>query len=223
MIDTELDGDVSKFVISRNSKTLENDQILTKLISCFNQNINRQKSAYRYTEETKQYCTYMQIIGGRLSYETFEANASHSVPSLRSVERYIAKTKPNVIEGVLRTKELFQYLDDHKVPSTKYKVLSEDATRINNRIQYDHENNQLVGFTLPLDEVTGMPIPRSYLGRSASEIEAHFYDIKTGDLKDTPSYINVVMAQPLTRGIPAFCLLIFGTDSKYSSSDIAKR
>lgn len=163
----------------------------------------------------------MRIIGGRLSYETFKANAVHSVPNIRSVDRYISETKSNYMEGVLRSEELLKYLNDHNVP--KVVSLSEDATKITNRIQYDLATNQLIGFVLPLDKETGMPMPRSYLARSAAEIEEHFYDIQTGNENTTASYVNVVMAQPLIRGSPPFCLLIFGTDSKYTSNDVAKR
>lgn len=145
----------------------------------------------------------------------------HSVPNIRSIDRFIAKTKSNVTEGVLRTEELLQYLDDHNVP--RVVSLSEDATKITNRVQYDPGSNQLIGFGLPLSKKNGMPIPNSYLARSAAEIEGHFYDTTTGIEKRTASYINVIMAQPLIRGIPPFCLLIFGTDSKYSSDDVAKR
>lgn len=199
----------------------EKNRILTEMLSCFNSNIQSEKQAYRYTEDVKQYSAYMRIIGGRLSYETFQANAVSSVPNIRSVDRYISKIKSNTMEGVLRTEALLQYLNDHNVP--KIVSLSEDATKITNRIQYDFPNNQLTGFVLPLNNESGMPLTGCYLARTAAEMERHFYDIETGIENSTASYVNVVMAQPLIRGIPPFCLLIFGTDSKYSSSDVAKR
>lgn len=54
-------------------------------------------------------------------------------------------------------------------------------------------------------------------------MELCFYNVETGKEKKRASYLNVVMAQPLARGIPPFCLLLFGTDSKYTSVDIEKR
>lgn len=212
-----------KYVVSGELRTdrSENNRFLTEMMSCFNFNIQSQKQAYRYTEDVKQYAAYMRIIGGRLSYETFQANAVSSVPNIRSVDRYISKVKSITMEGVFRTEALLQYLNDHNVP--KIVSLSEDATKITNRIQYDFPNNQLTGFVLPLVNESGMPRTGCYLARTAAEMESHFYDIETGIENSTASYVNVVMAQPLIRGIPPFCLLIFGTDSKYSSSDVAKR
>lgn len=196
------------------------DTFLLQVTNCFNQNINRSKTGYRYTEEMRLFAAYVRMISGRLAYETFKANTQHSVPSLSSVDRYIAKVNSNVVEGELRSSELLEYLTALKLP--KVVALSEDATRITNIVQYDRQNNQLVGFVLPLGE-NGMPIVGYNTAKSAVEIESCFYDLHTGQEKKYASYLNVVMAQPLVAGFPAFCLLLFGSDSKYTSTDIEKR
>lgn len=100
--------------------------------------------------------------------------------------------------------------------------MSEDATRITNRVQYGAQTNRLVGFVLPLGE-NGMPIVDTNKARSAAEMERCFYNVETGEEKRRASYLNAVMAQPLARGIPAFCLLLFGTVAKYTAADIEKR
>lgn len=166
------------------------------------------------------YCAYIRMLSGRLAYETFKANTQHTVPCLRSVDRYIKQVESNATEGVLRSDELLQYLNHLKLP--KIVALSEDATRVINRIQYDSRTNQLVGFVLPLGE-NSMPIADFNRARSAAEMERCFYNCETGKEKKRASFVNVVMAQPLVPGIPAFCLLLFGTDAMYSSNDIAKR
>lgn len=160
------------------------------------------------------------MLSGKLAYETFKTNARHAVPSIISIDRYIAKVKSTVVEGVLRIDALLEYLTARQLP--KRVALSEDATRITNRIQYDPRTNQLVGFVLPLGE-NGMPITGSNKARSAAEMEKCFYDVTTSQEKNRASYLNVIMAQPLVTGTPAFCLLLFGTDAKYTSADIAKR
>lgn len=193
---------------------------LWRMIFCFRQNITRSKQGFRCTDETKLCAAYVRMISGRLAYETFKANAQHSVPSVKSVDRYIYKVKANVVEGVLRTSELSKYLTELNLP--RIVALSEDATRITNRVQYDSQTNQLIGFVLPLAE-NGMPIANINIARSAAEMERCFYDVKTGEEKKRSSYLNVVMAQPLVPGVPAFCLLLFGSDSKYTSTDIEKR
>lgn len=167
------------------------DIFLWRMIFCFRQNITRSKQGYRYTEDMKLYAAYVRMISGRLAYETFKANAQHSVPSVKSVDRYIDKVKANVVEGVLRTNELSIYLTNLKLP--RIVPLSEDATRITNRVQYDARTNQLVGFVLPLAE-NGMPNAVINKARSAAEMERCFYDVKTGEEKKRASYLNVVMA-----------------------------
>lgn len=96
------------------------------------------------------------MLGGRLAYQTFKANATHSMPSLSAIDDYIGRVKSNAEEGVLRTDGLAKYLQDLNLP--KIVSLSEDGTRIVNRIQYDKGTNQLVGFVLPIQDTNGMPL-----------------------------------------------------------------
>lgn len=191
------------------------------MIDSHNTNANRIPSGFRYTEELRLYCAYIRMLGGRLAYETFKANAKYSVLSRCSVDRFIRQVQTNAVEGVLRTEELSKYLDDLSLP--RIVSLSEDATKIVDRIQYDKSTNQLLGFVLPLQETNGMPLIDGNKAISASAIEQCFYDLETGEERKKSTYINVVMAQPLARGIPPFCILIFGTDTQYSSNDVRKR
>lgn len=160
------------------------------------------------------------ILGGRLFYKTFKANNKRSVPSLDSVNRYIIKTKSRYLEGHLRCEELRNYLISLSLPWIV--SLSEDATRIINRAQYDVSTNQIVGFVLPLNS-NGMPIKMFYSADSASRIESFFYDLDSNKPKEPSKYVNVIMAQPLVHRIPAFCLLVFGTDGKYTAKVIKER
>lgn len=190
------------------------------MTSCLEQNINRQPTGYRYSEDVKLYAAYLRMIGGKMNYETFKANAKHSVPCVKSIDRYITQTKSNATEGVLRTEELLKYLTDLRLP--KIVSLSEDATRITGRIQYNSKTNQLVGFVLPLEE-NGMPMTDRNRASSAAAMEECFYDIATGKENICATYLNVVMAQPLVSGVPAFCLLLFGSDDAYTASQVQKR
>lgn len=120
-----------------------------------------------------------------------------------------------MVEGVLRTKELAEYLNARDLEP--FVSLSKDATRITGTIQYDSKTNQLIGFVLPINENNGMPIPYTYQARSATEILQHF-------VSESPvgHFVNVVMAQPLGRVSP-FCLLLFASDSKYTAENVADR
>lgn len=68
-----------------------------------------------------------------------------------------------------------------------------------------------------------MPISKYYKASSAAEIESCFYNISTGEERQAAQLLNAIMAQPLSSGIPPFCLMLFGADKHYNADDIAKR
>lgn len=122
--------------------------------------------------------------------------------------------RPKIIEGEIRAKQLFEYLDNLNIKKCIW--LCEDATGINIRIQYDPTTNQLIGLVLPINTDTGMPIPFSYVFKS---VEAAQMFIK----KSKSSLVYVVLAQPLMPHIPPFVLQIFGTDNKFTSVNVVNR
>lgn len=196
------------------------DFLLLKMQECHKANFNVIPNVHRFDDNLKNFCVYDRIIGGRLHYQTFKANAFHSVPGLRAVDRRIAREKSTALEGEIRSKELFQYLKDLNLPLLV--TLSEDATRIIGRPQYNQSNNQIVGFVLPYDE-NGIPKQGYFQGRSAAEIESVFYDLHTRKQKNIANNVIVVMAQPVARGIPPFCLQAFGTDLTYTALQVKQR
>lgn len=122
----------------------------------------------------------------------------------------------NVIEGKLRFEELREYLIDRNLPLRV--SLSEDATRIQATVSYDLHTNQLVGFSLPLDE-NGLPIPFTFMARNSKEIEQHFKN----DDNMISSNVYVQMAQPLSRLYPPFCFLHFFTDNTFTAEAVLSR
>lgn len=85
------------------------------------------------------------------------------------------------------------------------------------KVQYDSISNQLVGFVLPTNTKIGMPIPFAYPAKNAMEIINHF-----SNGNSVAAFLNVIMAQPFD-GAPPFCLLLYGSDNKYTASDVKKR
>lgn len=188
---------------------------LRKLIEAADQNANRERGGYRFSDETKQFATYIRLIAGPLAYETLQNNLKCALPSLVSVNRYIRQSNSKIIEGVPRIEELLVYLTSRNLP---LKVsISEDATRIIGRVQYDSTTNQLMGFVLPINENNGMPIPFAFPAKNAESILSHF-----SNQNSTSQFLNVVMAQPLAN-VPPFGLMVYGTDNKQSTNDIIKR
>lgn len=190
---------------------------LRKMLTNADRNIHRRPGGYRYDDETKTIASYFRMLAGPLAYQTIQNNLPCALPSMPSTNRYIYKTNCRVTEGILRTKELHLFLKDRNLDPIV--SLSEDATRIVGRIQYSTSTNQIIGFVLPLSRVNGLPIPFSFPARSEHEIMKHFQGKNV-----VSSFVNVIMAQPIGETkIPAFCLLIFGSDSRYSAHDVSKR
>lgn len=206
--------------VTGTEREMENNAFFNEMLASFNRNFNRAPQGFRYNENMKLFCAYIRLLSGKLGFETFKANTMYSVPSLRSTDRYIKKVKSNAIEGKVRADELYHYLSNQNLPLVV--TLSEDATRINGRVQYDVTSNQIVGFSLPLNE-NGMPIPGSYPALTAAEIESYFYNTENEQEKQPANLLNVVMAQPLSKGIPAFCVLLFCTNGSYDAKDVKNR
>lgn len=188
--------------------------LLNKLIATAKQNALRDKCSFRYDVELKEFFTYIRMLAGPFAYETLQKNLPLCVPALSSTNRYIRRTNCKMVEGILRCEELRIYLEERKLPFEV--ALSEDATRIDGNVQYDARTDQMIGFVLPIDPLTGMPIAYSYRARNEQEILQHF---ACGQVSH---FVNVIMAQPLGKVAP-FCLLVFGTNSKYTAEDVSKR
>lgn len=188
---------------------------LSRLKAVADRNVSKTKPGYRFDEDLKRIASYLRMIAGPLAYQTIHKNLELALPSLSSTNRYIRCMNAPIIEGVVRSSELLNYLNERNLPLIV--SLSEDATRIDGRIQYNSGTNEIYGFVLPIDEITGMPIPHTFKARNTAEIVSHFRS-------ENPisQFVNVVMAQPLANA-PPFCLLLFGTDAKYTSEHVMKR
>lgn len=105
----------------------------------------------KFSDDLLQFSVYLFIIGGRLLCESLYANLKKSLPSLSTVTKTISATN-NFEEGVLR--ELNAFLEKRMLPKIIW--ISEDATRITGRIQYDPTSDRLVGFVSPIGK-NGLP------------------------------------------------------------------
>lgn len=149
----------------------ETHYILQRLLETANQNRIRHKSGYRFYPDVKQWAVALRNIAGPTAYTLLQKNLELALPSLSTVNYLMHNKGPAMFEGVPRFEELRIYLLERNMPLTV--CLSEDATNIENRVQYDSKKNILVGFVPPLDN-NGMPIPLIFKARHAEEIVQHF-------------------------------------------------
>lgn len=189
-----------------------NSSLLPLLVRCAKAKSEYKKGGFRYESVLKLFATYIFIIGGRILYETLAANLPF--PSVSTISRTINAYAASLVEGTCRVAELKTFLQARNL--TPFVWLSEDATRITGRIQYDPNTNQLIGFVLPLDD-NGMPVAFSFIATSAKVIQEHFTN------NTAASSLYTIMAQPLQNDAPCFCLCIFGTDNKFRADHVMKR
>lgn len=95
------------------------------------------------------------------------------------------------ILGFLYLPECKIYLVDKKLPLIV--AISEDATRIITKVEYDSHSNQLIGFVAPYDD-NGLPKKLMFPARSAREI-VHFFNNQ-----NKACNCIVIMAQPIVPG-----------------------
>lgn len=187
--------------------------LFNQLAAIGENNSLRPKHGYRYTNAVKRFYVYQRLLSGPSAYKTLHANSFGVIPSISAINKYVHRPDHGLIEGQLRNEELLVYLEERKQPL--WVCLSEDATRIENRIEYDPRTNQLIGFVLPLNEENGMPEPFVYKAESAAQIIQHFNE----PISDS---LNTIMAQPL-GGAPSFCLMLFGSLNRYTANHVSKR
>lgn len=127
--------------------------------------------------------------------------------------RRIEINEQRVIEGELRCKELATYLEQLK--SEKIEWISEDATAIVQKVNYDPVSNQIVGLVLPLDK-NGCPVTLAFKANTANEIQEHMK-------KQKSSIVYLVMAQPLNETLPPFILQMFGSGNSFTAEEVRNR
>lgn len=184
---------------------------------CAEKNRNRHLNGRRYDPDLMMFCSYLNMSGGKNTFETMKLNNHDGMPSISGVRYATKKMKSTITEGVLRHKELLAHLKSLNLPM--YVSLSEDATNITGQVEYCSSSNQIVGLVQPLDEEFAMPIPSTYEATSATAME----DIMQSKDTHISTLFNVVMAQPLDFRSPAFCLLVYGGNNKFTSKHVTKR
>ena len=102
-------------------------------------------------------------------YETLHANLKNVLPSLSSICRYSVK-KISTEEGELNFEGLNLSLEERNLPKVVW--LSEDATRISSRIEYNSSANKVTGFVMPLKN--GMPDKNAFIAKNSSIIQKYF-------------------------------------------------
>ena len=107
-----------------------------------------------------------------MAYNLIQKNMEDALPSLRTVQWIIRSEYYPLSEAQFQFDGLVSHLD--KYSAAFFVAISEDATRVVvARVEYDRENNRMVGFVLLCSE-DGLPLTDSFLATSFEVIEQCF-------------------------------------------------
>lgn len=95
-----------------------------------------------------------------------------AIPSLCTVQRAIHAEYKTLDEGSFRFDDLLEYIEKYNAP--KIVSVGEDATQLISRVDYDTATDRCVGFVLPNDNDTGLPIVNAYQAVSFDAIQSMF-------------------------------------------------
>ncbi|GAB0097926.1 hypothetical protein DMENIID0001_136110 [Sergentomyia squamirostris] len=184
----------SSVLINQNSITHTNTSKFTQVL--MDLSASRAKRL-NYPDHFKLFCTYLFMISGRKAYRTLQANLK--IPALSTTTKVMREEALPPIEGELRIEELKQFLETRGLSKTVW--LSEDATRITGKVQYDASTDTIVGLITPLVSYTGLPQKCHFSAASLQDILRAF--------ENEPSkYVNVIMVRPMDAAGIGFCLTV---------------
>jgi len=148
--------------------------LMRHLIENAQSNTNHLPKQRRHMEVVKKFAMSLLFMAGPAAYGLLHKNMPEALPSPSTIRKEMSKSYSNIVEGEFRFDKLSAHLDAHKCP--RIVSISEDATRIIRRIEYDEDSNKLVGFVLPVDS-NFLPVTDSFLATSFEMIEATFTNL----------------------------------------------
>lgn len=182
------------------------------LFKSIEKNSKRNSHGRRYDNDLKEFCAHIYLVSGLLAYELLYKNIGN-LPSSATLNRLISRLT-SIQEGRVNIDGISEYFE--KKGLAKVCWISEDQTKVVERVRYNSKYNTLEGLTSPLDQ-NGMPVIGFNIAETATDIKRLLLNYAIS------SMMNVVMVQPLVDGSSAFCLMAYGTDNRFTATDCLKR
>lgn len=168
----------------------------------------------RHSEVLKKFGLSVWLAVGSSAYKLLHANMPEGFPSLSTVEREAKKRYTVPCEGEFLFDKLLAHLEAYS--AERIVSISEDATRVVSRVEYDDSSDKIVGFVLPLNN-NGLPRKDCFRATSLADIEQMFLT------SNKASSAYVYMVQSMSLNVPPFCLALLGTDNRFDAKAILSR
>ena len=195
------------------SKGTNYQSFFRELLHNAEKNCSKIPTQRRHDSLIKQFATALFVYSGPIAYNFMHKSIPEGLPSLRTVQRLVHSNYTFQMEGVFQFKALEEHL--HLYNAKKIISISEDATTLIGRVDYDKETDKLIGFVLPSNN-EGIPLSESFIAISFNFVQETFSTAEIG------KYVLVYMAQPLEENFPAYCLICAATDNRYNAELIIK-
>ena len=154
---------------SKNSgKQKDFSTFFRQIVENAKKNVGKLPQSRRHDEVIKKFSISLLLYSGPMAYNLIQKNMEDAIPSLRIVQRMIQSEYYPLSEAQFQFDGLVNHLDEYNSPF--FVAISEDATRVVARVEYDHENDRIVGFVLPCSE-DELPLTDSFLAASFEVIE----------------------------------------------------
>lgn len=156
-----------------------------------------------------------RLLAGPLFYEILHADLRKGVlPSPTTIKRRLDDFAVTIQEGEINTAALLEVLALHNLP--KVVCISEDATAIIMRREYNKKTNSIMGSSGVL-QPNGLPEHSDFVVRKVEDIVNHF------ERFEPASVAIVVVAKPIGGNFPGVRICAFASNNKFSASDVKNR
>lgn len=174
---------------------------------------NDSKDAMRYSDYMKEVALYIFSLAGPLAYETLHLNLPGSLPSLRTVRRKLAE-KEMIEEATFRFEEIAARIKQRG--ECPFVCLSEDDTKLEERLRYDFMNDTIVGLQLPLNN-DGIPVKGTFKFTTLRAVQIF---IRTAP---RVSYAKLMSVRTIGEKSSVYTLVVYGTRGSDKATEVRAR
>ncbi len=200
-----------------NPAPLLSRNLLDRMMWLAEEQAKKKKNGHRFKDGVLlRFAMNVRLFSGRRSYEILHSNLGKGVfPAPSTIEKKLADYHIRVKEGEINLNVLVEFFSQN-ADLPKVVCVSEDATAINKRREYDRKTNSIIGSSGSLNE-DGFPEPGDFIVKTAEHITSHF------DRFEPATVAFVVVANPICGDFPGIRIAAFGSNNKFTAVDVQRR
>lgn len=204
---------LKKQIADSNATALLQSTFLQEMIQHSVRNQSKSKYRFTYTDHMREVALYIFVMSGPTVYKTLADNLKGSLPSLPSV-RKILQGKESYTEGHFRFAEIKKMMEDKGEPM--FVVISEDDTKVTERLRYDFNNDTIMGLNLPLND-NGVPVADAFKFTTLFDVQGYLTN------NSMSTYTKLMTVTPLSTNSTSYTLVVYGTKGSDTAAEVRAR